>query len=132
MVRQGSGVIMMITAIPARIPYPFTAGFGPAWTAVEAMARTLAAELGPHGIRTICLHSSGSPDAEQSIEKTMTNNPELTERMDGWNQRWAYRNLLNKWPTLEDVGNMAAFMASDKAGVTTGATVNLTGGMVND
>jgi enoyl-[acyl-carrier-protein] reductase (NADH) len=39
---------------------------------------------------------------------------------------------LGKWPTLEDVENMAAFMASDKAGATTGATVNLTGGMVND
>jgi len=33
---------------------------------------------------------------------------------------------------LEDAGNMTAFMASDMAGVTTGATVNLTGGMVND
>jgi NAD(P)-dependent dehydrogenase (short-subunit alcohol dehydrogenase family) len=132
MIRQESGVIMMITAVPSRIPYPFTAGFGPAWAAVESMSRVLAAELGPYGIRTVCLHSAGSPEAAKSIEKTLTKNPELVKRSDGWNQRSASRNLLNKWPTLEDVGNMAAFFASDKAGVTTGATINLTGGMVND
>ena len=38
---------MMIMAVPSRIPYPFTAGFGPAWAAVESMSRVLAAELGP-------------------------------------------------------------------------------------
>lgn len=132
MVKQGSDVILMITAVPSRIPHPFTAGFGPAWAAVEAMARTFAAELGPHGVRVICLHSAGSPEAQRSIEKTMTTKPELARRVEGWNQRSASRNLLNKWPTLEEVGNMAAFMASNKAGVTTGTTVNLTGGMVND
>ena len=132
MVKQGSGVIMMITAVPSQIPYPFTAGFGPAWAAVEAMSRTLAAELGPFGVRTICLHSAGSPEAAKSIEKTFTSSSQLAKRSEGWNQRSASRNLLNKWPTLQDVGNMAAFYASDRAGVTTGTTVNLTGGMVND
>jgi NAD(P)-dependent dehydrogenase (short-subunit alcohol dehydrogenase family) len=96
------------------------------------MSRVLAAELGPYGIRTVCLHSSGSPEAAKSIEKTLTQNPELGKRSDGWNQRSASRNLLNKWPTLEDIGHAAAFFASDHAGITTGATINLTGGMVND
>ena len=32
---------------------------------------------------------------------------------------------------LEEVGNMAAFMASDLAGATTGTTVSLNVGMVN-
>ena len=47
MVRQHSGVIMGMTAVVSQMPLPYTAGFGPAWAAVEAMLRLLAAELGP-------------------------------------------------------------------------------------
>lgn len=132
MIKQKSGVMMAITAVPSQVPYPFTAGFGPAWAAVEAMFRVLAAEVGQHGVRALCLHSAGSPAAEKSIEKTLAiNNPELAARAEGWNIRSSNRNLLGKMPTLEEVGYMAAFMASDKAGVTTGTTINLNGGMVN-
>jgi 3-oxoacyl-[acyl-carrier protein] reductase len=53
MVKQGSGVILMITAVPSHMPFPYTAGFGPAWAAVEALSRTLAAELGAYGVRTV-------------------------------------------------------------------------------
>lgn len=129
MITQRSGVIMGITAIPSQIPFPYTAGFGPAWAAVEAMLRLLAAELGPYGIRTVCLRSPGS---EGAPDKTLaTANPELEQRMKGWGERWMGRNLLGRGPTLEEVGNMAAFMASDLAGVTTGATVSLDAGMIH-
>jgi 3-oxoacyl-[acyl-carrier protein] reductase len=118
MVKQHSGVIMGITAVVSKVPFPYTAGFGAAWAAVEAMLRLLAAEWGPYGVRTVCLHSAGS---EVAADKTLAHsNPELEERAEGWGQRWMSRNLLGKAPTLEEVGNMAAFMASDLAGTTTG------------
>ncbi|MFD7645822.1 SDR family NAD(P)-dependent oxidoreductase [Kitasatospora sp. NPDC059795] len=124
------GVIMMMTAAPARVPFPYTAGFGPAWAAVEAFARTLAAELGPRGVRVLCLHSAGSPDARHSIESTMaTDLPELPARQQIWQERSAVHNLLGRGPSLADVGNMAAFMASDLAAASTGTTTDLTGGM---
>jgi NAD(P)-dependent dehydrogenase (short-subunit alcohol dehydrogenase family) len=128
MVQQHSGVIMGMTAVVSQMPFPYTAGFGPAWAAVEAMLRLLAAELGPHGVRTVCLHSAGS---EGAADKTLAQtNPELDTRAEGWGERWMSRNLLGRGPTLEEVGNMAAFMASDLAGATTGTTVSLTAGMV--
>ena len=100
-----------------------------ATSTVEAMLRLLAAELGPYGVRTVCLHSAGS---EGAADKTLAyTNPELEKRTEGWGQRWMSRNLLGRGPTLEEVGNMAAFMASDLAGATTGTTVSLTAGMVN-
>src|SRR5215831_17997083 len=68
MVKQHAGVIMGMTAVVSQMPLPYTAGFGPAWAAVEAMLRVLAAELGPHGIRTVCLHSAGS---EGAADKTL-------------------------------------------------------------
>ncbi len=129
MVKQHSGVIMGMTAVVSQMPLPYTAGFGPAWAAVEAMLRLLAAELGPHGVRTVCLHSAGS---EGAVDKTLAqNNPELDTRANLWGERWMSRNLLGRGPMLEEVGNMAAFMASDLAGATTGTTVSLTAGMVN-
>jgi len=129
MVKQHAGVIMGMTAVVSQMPLPYTAGFGPAWAAVEAMLRLLAAELGPHGIRTVCLHSAGS---EGAADKTLaSSNPELEKRTDLWGERWMSRNLLGRGPTLEEVGNMAAFLASDLAGATTGTTVSLTAGMVN-
>ncbi|MFJ1756327.1 SDR family NAD(P)-dependent oxidoreductase [Kitasatospora sp. NPDC088134] len=133
MVPNGRGVIMMATAAPSRVPFPYTAGFGPAWAAVEAFARTLAAELGPAGVRVLGLHSAGSPDAQRSVETTLaTDLPELPARAAGWQERAAARNLLGRWPSLADVGNMAAFMASDLAAVSTGTTVDLSAGMVSD
>jgi 3-oxoacyl-[acyl-carrier protein] reductase len=128
MVKQNSGVIMGMTAVVSQMPLPYTAGFGPAWAAVEAMLRLLAAELGPYGVRTVCLHSAGS---EGAVDKTLAvSNPELDTRTTGWGERWMSRNLLGRGPTLEEVGNMAVFLASDLAGATTGTTVSLTAGMV--
>ncbi len=128
MVKQHAGVILGMTAVVSQMPLPYTAGFGPAWAAVEAMLRLLAAELGPYGVRTVCLHSAGS---EGAADKTLaSSNPELEQRADLWGQRWMSRNLLGRGPTLEEVGHMAVFMASDLAGATTGTTVSLTAGMV--
>jgi NAD(P)-dependent dehydrogenase (short-subunit alcohol dehydrogenase family) len=129
MVKQHSGVIMGMTAVVSHMPLPYTAGFGPAWAAVEALLRVLAAELGPHGVRTVCLQSAGSDGA---ADKTLaTGNPALDQRTADWGQRWMSRNLLGRGPTLEEVGHMAAFMASDLAGATTGTTVSLDAGMIN-
>ncbi|WP_276479843.1 SDR family NAD(P)-dependent oxidoreductase [Paraflavitalea pollutisoli] len=131
MVQQSAGVIMMITAIPSHIPIPYTTGFGPAWAAIEALSKTLAAELGPHGVRTVYLHSSGSPESQESIDQTFVNDPIADQRMKEW--KFVHRNLVGgKHPTLAQVGYMAAFMASDKAGCTSGTFANLSSGMVNE
>jgi 3-oxoacyl-[acyl-carrier protein] reductase len=60
MMRQGSGVIMSITAEPT--PATGMGGFMAACAAVEALWRGLACELGPHGIRLVIVRSAGSPD----------------------------------------------------------------------
>jgi enoyl-[acyl-carrier-protein] reductase (NADH) len=40
--------------------------------------------------------------------------------------------MLGRLPTLADVGNAAAFMASDRASAMTATAANLTGGLVPD
>src|SRR5260370_15171603 len=62
MSKKGSGVILAITATPGRNFIPNSGSFGIACAAIEGLWRQLAGELGPQGIRVICLRSAGSPE----------------------------------------------------------------------
>ena len=42
------------------------------------------------------------------------------------------RTLRKRLPTVAEIANVAAFVASDRAGAMTGAIANLTGGLVTD
>jgi NAD(P)-dependent dehydrogenase (short-subunit alcohol dehydrogenase family) len=63
MVKKKSGVILMMTTTPDRRAILLVGAFGVACAAIEAFSHTLAAETGPHGVRVVCLRSSGSPEA---------------------------------------------------------------------
>src|SRR6202012_6158044 len=60
MMKQGSGLILSLTATPGGIGYPYTGGFAPACAAIESWSRNLAAEFGVHGVRSVNIRSSGS------------------------------------------------------------------------
>ena len=51
MLQQRSGVILTLSASPARLAVAMTGGFGVACAAIEGLSRTLAAELSPQGVR---------------------------------------------------------------------------------
>jgi 3-oxoacyl-[acyl-carrier protein] reductase len=62
MLGRGSGVILTLTASAVRLPDPvmgppLMGGFGVACAAIESLTVNLAGELGPHGIRVVCLRS---------------------------------------------------------------------------
>jgi NAD(P)-dependent dehydrogenase (short-subunit alcohol dehydrogenase family) len=62
MIRSGSGVIMTVSAVPARTGTPLNGGYGPAQAAREALTRDLSMELAPHGIRVVALRRHGLPE----------------------------------------------------------------------
>ncbi|MGP4009646.1 SDR family NAD(P)-dependent oxidoreductase [Streptomyces sp. 4N124] len=68
MTEQGTGVIVTLTASPSRTAVPLMGGMAPAWAAIEALSRGLAAELGPHGVRVVCLNAAGMPETPQLTE----------------------------------------------------------------
>jgi 3-oxoacyl-[acyl-carrier protein] reductase len=130
MMERASGVIMMITATPSRIGWPLVGGFGTACAALECLSRQLAAELGPHGVRVICLRSAGSPE---SIPDTMEAHAAGKKmKRDEFIAFLEEMTLLKRLPSLDEVGNMAALMASDYARTTTGAVANMTCGQIMD
>jgi 3-oxoacyl-[acyl-carrier protein] reductase len=129
MVEQGSGVILTLSssAVRAFVPRVHVGGFEIAGTAIEALTKLLAAELGPQGVRAVCLRSEGIPESWEGVSTEGWSMP--TEEVEA---QIKARSLLGRVTTLADVGNAAAFLASDLAGATTGTVFNLTSGTVVD
>jgi 3-oxoacyl-[acyl-carrier protein] reductase len=130
MIKQGSGVIMMITATPSRIGWPLVGGFGTACAALESLSRQLAAELGPQGVRVVCLRSAGSPESIPDTLDAFAAGNRITR--DEFIASLKEMTLLKRLPSLADVGNVAALMASDYAGTMTGTVANMSCGQIVD
>jgi len=131
MIPNRSGVIMTVTALPARTGTALNGGYGPAQAAKEQLTRDLSHELAPQGIRVVSLRPHGMPETN-----TMKEVFDLKSRASGmtFEQFTGYlagSNHSRRVMTLDEVANMAAFMASDKASGVTGTTVNLTMGSLD-
>jgi NAD(P)-dependent dehydrogenase (short-subunit alcohol dehydrogenase family) len=132
MIPKKSGVIMTVTALPARMGTQNNGGYGPAMAAKEALTRDLSAELAPHGIRVVGLRPHGMPETP-----TMAELAEIYAKASGltWEQFTGFLASTahtQRVMALDEVANMAVFIASDKASGMTGTTVNLTMGAVAD
>jgi len=68
MIPKKSGVIMTVTALPARMGTRMNGGYGAAMAAKEALTRDLSAELAPHGIRVVGLRPHGMPETPTMAE----------------------------------------------------------------
>lgn len=122
MMRQGSGVILAFGG-EGRPPRGYHLGaLQTLFHAVEAMRRQLASELGPHGVRVVTLRTGGVPE---SIPQDLPGRQAIADSI-------AAASLLGRAATLEDVGRVAAFVASDRARTMTAATVNISAGALID
>ena len=120
MIKQGSGVILTFGGYgdPAANLGGFQVGFG----AVEALRRSLALELGPHGIRVLTLQTNGIPEAIPD------DFPEKARQ--AISKQTAADTMLKRAATLSDVASVAVFAASDQSRALTGTALNLTAGAV--
>jgi NAD(P)-dependent dehydrogenase (short-subunit alcohol dehydrogenase family) len=132
MVPNRSGVIMTVTAIPSRTGTPLNGGYGPAQAAKEALTRELSAELAPQGIRVVGLRPSGIPEAGSLKEVFDVKAKGSGMTWEQWQELIASRTHTRRLSTLEELANMAVFMASDQASGMTGTTVNLSMGSLDD
>ena len=124
MMKQGSGVILSLTATPAGIGYPYTSGFAPACSAIEKFSSNLAAELGIFGVRVVNIRSGGSPDSAV-FKSAIDAHP---EEMAFVLQKMEADTMLKKLPLMADIANAAVFLSSEFASKITGVTVDVTCG----
>jgi NAD(P)-dependent dehydrogenase (short-subunit alcohol dehydrogenase family) len=133
MVPNGSGVIMTVTAVPSRTGTPLNGGYGPAQAAKEALTRELSAELATQGIRVVGLRPYGIPEAGSLREVFDAKANGLSGMTwEQWQEVIANRTHARRLMTLDEVANVAVFMASDRASGMTGTTVDLSMGGLDD
>lgn len=132
MIPYKSGVIMTATALHSRTGLPLVGGYGPAMAAKEALTRDLSAELAPHGIRVVGLRPQGMPETRTIRDAFEPRAKATGMTWEQWQEFLASRTHPRRLMTLEEMANVAVFMASDKASGMTGTTVNLTMGSLDD
>ncbi|MHA4816725.1 SDR family NAD(P)-dependent oxidoreductase [Streptomyces aculeolatus] len=122
MIRQKSGVLLTFGGVGDPMQGYFIGGFQVALSAVDMLRKQLAAELGPHGVRVVGLKTGGIPetipDGFEAREELVASLTEPT--------------MLGRTATLTDVGNAAAFAASDRAASITASELNITCGAIVD
>lgn len=136
MERGGSGVILTVSTPGSRMSGSGFLGYGTTCGAIETFSRILAGEVGSNGIRVICLRPDAIPEAlpvshARAVFQGFADRFDTTveEMLDG---RAKTGTLLGRFPRLDEVGDYAAFVASDRAGAMTGAIANLTCGSLVD
>jgi NAD(P)-dependent dehydrogenase (short-subunit alcohol dehydrogenase family) len=132
MIGRGSGVIVTLTAVPGRMPTNLVGGATPAWAAVEAFSRSLALEVGPAGVRVVCLRSHAIPETPLIEANFATAAPAAGVTPAEFQAKLEQGTFLKRLPTLAEVAGTAAFVASDRAGAMTATVVNLSAGSITD
>jgi NAD(P)-dependent dehydrogenase (short-subunit alcohol dehydrogenase family) len=121
MIKRGSGVILAFGGDGPQT-LPGLGGFKIALDAVEGLRRQWACELGRHGIRVVTLKTGGVPE---SMPEEIAGREEIAAGIE-------QATLLKRAATLADVGNVAAFVASDLARTMTSTEVNISCGAIVD
>lgn len=133
---KGSGVVMNTSTPGSRLPGIGYLGYGAACAVTEGMTRLLAAELAPRGIRVVCLQPHAIPEALTRGSHSRGVFQPAAERaglsVEEMLQGAAEGTLLKRLPTLGEVADVAAFVASGRARAMTGAVVNMTCGALVD
>ena len=132
MIANKSGVIMTVTALHSRMGIPLVGGYGPAMAAKEALTRDLSAELAPQGIRVVGLRPQGLPETDTLREAFEPRAKASGMTWEQFQEFLASRTHARRLMTLQELANVAVFMASDEASGMTGTTVNLTMGSLDD
>jgi NAD(P)-dependent dehydrogenase (short-subunit alcohol dehydrogenase family) len=132
MTKQHSGVIIFLTGSPARGHVEGATAIGAAFGAIETLMENLAVEIGPQGVRAVCLRTTANTDS-RTIQDTMDT---LSKRINATKEqmlaRMASLNFLKIPASISDTAKLAALLASDRVRMLTGTVVNSTAGAAAD
>ena len=133
MLAQGSGVVIHVSSIQARLPLPeATTAYAAAKAALSTYSKALSKEAAPRGVRVVRV-TPGWIDTEASVALADRLAAEAgTDREGG---RRIIMDALGGIPlgrpsSPEEVANLIAFLASPRAGSITGTEVVIDGGTI--
>jgi len=121
--KSKAGSIVLFSTVAAKLGMGLHSSVSVAKSAVEGLAKSLAAEFAPYNIRV------------NAIAPSLTDTPlaESAGLLGDDNKRDAAkkRHPLSRYGTPEDIAGMAAYLLSDQAAWITGQIIGVDGGMGN-
>ncbi|MES9535977.1 SDR family oxidoreductase [Actinomadura sp. NPDC000600] len=136
--RGRPGVVLTLSEPGARLAVPGILGHGVSSAGKEAFSRLLAAELAPAGVRVVAIRphavvdgpAAGSYTADLFERSAAAAGQSVQDFLESGGM--VQGTLLKRLPTLSEIAETAAFLASDRAGAITGTVANLSGGALVD
>ena len=118
MAERGGGSIVAFASIRAVQVEPGQSVYSATKAGIVQLCRTLAAELGPRGVRVNAV-------APGVVDTPLTRQ---IKKDEGWYRAYADRNALGRWAGPDEIAGPVAFLATDAARYITGSVLFVDGG----
>jgi len=132
LVERGGGSIVTTAAYSIRSPKPHQVPYGALKSSVAVLTKNLAKSFGPQGIRANCVCPGATETdvlaamrSQASAEHGWPHDEALERVMV---EQWGMKVALGRPGRPEELGDVIAFLLSERAGYLTGATINVDGG----
>lgn len=126
---RGGGAVVNVGSMTGKKPLVFRAPYAAAKMGLIGLTRTLAEELGPHGIRvnTVCPGAVAGERLEEVLAEQADKRGVTLEAITAFAQGMS---PLKTFVTADDVAELILFLASEKAAKMTGQDINISAGQI--
>ncbi|MBM4228768.1 MAG: glucose 1-dehydrogenase [Gammaproteobacteria bacterium] len=123
MVKRGGGSIIHNSSVGGIVGFPTMAAYGASKGGLAQLARSMATDLAPHGVRVnaICPGVVNTDMPRRYLKDV--------EDKDGAFRQMAAMHLMNRLAEPGEIVALALFLASDEASYMTGAVIPIDGGL---
>lgn len=129
MIPSKRGSIINVASAGGELPSPGVGVYGMTKAAVISMTRTLAAELGPHGIRANTV-SPGFVETPMTSRNFTDSEGNVDETKRSEHLALRARVPLGRVGTPQDIANAMLFLATDASSFVTGQVIRPNGGVI--
>jgi NAD(P)-dependent dehydrogenase (short-subunit alcohol dehydrogenase family) len=132
--QQASGSMCFIGSIAAQLGSQTDPPYSASKAALINFAQCLAKDLAPHNVRVNVINPGMIQTELNRAVWAAWNSQQAPEEQRGYDD-WGNEKVkkiipLGRWQTVEDVANMAVFLASDRSASVTGQSINVDGGCI--
>lgn len=118
MTARQKGSIILFSSIRSQVVEPGQSVYAATKAGLVQLARTAAAEFGPHGVR---VNAIAPGVIETPLTAPIKANP-------AWYEAYAAKSILGRWGRADEIVGPAVFLASDASSYVTGTVLFVDGG----